>query len=441
MNPPISTQSDTSSDLETSLHKDQTADVKSPSDHTNLFDLVKHQYQTAMKTSQSSDEIQQLLSRPMNEIIVNFPVKLTNGTTQLFKGYRVQHNNLLGPFKGGLRYFPDVTLDECDALAFWMTIKAALYDLPFGGGKGGIKFNPREFSQPDLKRITEAYTKAIYPYIGSDVDIPAPDLGTNSKIIDWMMEAYQKHSGKPHDYSTFTGKSVACRGSRGRTEATGLGVVVCLEEWGKLNNLQFQGANYIVQGFGNVGSHVAVYLSKLGACLTAVGDHTGYLYHPEGFNVYRLKEYVSQNGSLQGYSLGKVISKEDFFALPCQIIIPAALELQIDATIAHTIQAKVVVEAANGPIDGAGEKVLVDRGITIIPDILANSGGVVVSYFEWLQNLRHEYWSEDKVVDMLRKTVSQVFSRVNRASTGNNLRTVCYQQAVERLDRFYQQRM
>lgn len=407
----------------------------------NLFDLVKHQYRQAITESKVdiSPEVVTILSKPMNEIIVNFPVTLSDGTLEVFKGYRVQHNNLLGPFKGGIRFFKDVTLDECNALAFWMTMKAALYDLPYGGGKGGVKFNPRDYQSADLKKITQAYIKAIYPYIGPNMDIPAPDLGTNSKIIDWMMEAYQTYTGNTHDYSAFTGKSVSCRGSQGRTAATGLGVVICLQEWATVNNFKFHGTNYILQGFGNVGSNVATFLSQLGSSLIGVGDHTCYLHHQEGFNIYRLQEYVDQKGNLKGYPLGKEITKEQFFAIPCQIIVPAALELQINAEIAATIQATVVVEAANGPIDQAAEQVLLQNNIAVIPDILANSGGIVVSYYEWLQNLRHEYWSEEEVFNRLRHKVKQVFNRVWRATQDGNLRRTCYQQAVTRIDTFYQQ--
>lgn len=220
----------------------------------NLYKLVEAQLKAAITSSQIPDDLITIISQPMNEIIVNFPVKLTSGQVTLFKGYRVQHNNFLGPFKGGIRYFGDVCLDECKALAFWMTVKSALQNIPFGGAKGGIKFNPQDYSQEDIKLITIGYTKAIAPYIGPQRDIPAPDLGTNSKIIDWMVDSYRQLSLNKHDFSSFTGKSVGFRGSLGRTEATGTGVGLCIEEWGKHQNFNFRGATYILQGFGNVGS-------------------------------------------------------------------------------------------------------------------------------------------------------------------------------------------
>ncbi len=408
-------------------------------DKNNLYELVNNQLASSLEITETSKQLSTIISQPMNEIIVNFAVKLASGEVKLFKGYRVQHNNFLGPYKGGIRYFKEVYLDECKALAFWMTIKSALQNIPFGGAKGGIKFNPQDYQEDDIKKITIAYTKAIAPYIGPQVDIPAPDLGTNSKIIDWMVDTYRTINKANHDFSSFTGKSIAFRGSQGRTEATGRGVGICIEEWGKTNAFNFKGGTYIIQGFGNVGSHTAISLSKLGMSLVAVGDHSCYITHDEGFNIFRLIDYVKQNKCLKGYPIGEEIDKIEFFSTKCDIVIPAALELQIDTDIAEVMDCKLVVEAANGPIYHEADQVFKDKNICVIPDILANSGGVIVSYYEWLQNLRHEYLEEEEVNARLTRHMSKTYHQVVRESRRKNisLRQACYGLALQRLDNFY----
>ena len=406
----------------------------------NLYKLVEDQLRAGLSDSDIPSDLVTIISQPMNEIIVNFPVKLTSGQVILFKGYRVQHNDFLGPFKGGIRYFGDVCLDECKALAFWMTIKSALQNIPFGGAKGGIKFNPHDYIEEDVKQITVAYTKAIAPYIGPQRDIPAPDLGTNSKIIDWMVDTYRQLSQTKHEFSSFTGKSVGFRGSLGRTEATGMGVGLCIEEWGKHNNYNFRGGTYILQGFGNVGSNTAIALSKLEMSLVAVGDHSCYLKHEEGFDVFRLIEYVKQNGSLTGYSVGAEIDKPTFFSVKCDMVIAAALELQVGAEIAATMNCQLVVEAANGPLDQEADQILEDRHIQIIPDILANSGGVVVSYYEWLQNVRHEYLDKETVNNKLRGHMIKTYQAVRQYAEKHKIsfRNAAYRLALRRLNDFYQ---
>lgn len=377
----------------------------------NLFQLIKEQYEKALKITPMCEEVKTILSQPQNEIIVNFPVKLQNGETKLFKGYRVQYNDLLGPFKGGLRYHEDVYLDECKALAFWMTLKCSLQNLPLGGGKGGIKFNPREYGDIDLKNISKEFAKALYRYIGSDIDIPAPDMGTNDQTMDWMTYQYNQLNIQK-DMGVFTGKSTKYGGCKGRSGATGRGVYLCVLKWAESNNIDLKGKTYILQGFGNVGSHTAMLLHSLGMSLIAVGDHTGYYQCNEGFNVFKLNNYNKQHKSLDGYSVGDKISKDDFFSLECDIVIPAALELQIDKHIAKIINCKVIVEAANGPTDNEADEVLEQRGIDVIPDILANSGGVIVSYLEWLQNKQHtsfdlkyvENWLDERMIETYTKT-------------------------------------
>tara|TARA_B100000674_G_scaffold492586_1_gene512900 strand:+ start:56 stop:1309 length:1254 start_codon:yes stop_codon:yes gene_type:complete len=383
-------------------------------EHTeNLYKLVEKQINTTIEKEDFSPELIASMQQPMNEIIVNFPVRLDNGEIKIFKGYRVQHNNVLGPFKGGLRFFHNVYLDECKALSAWMTIKCSLQNIPFGGGKGGIKFNPKDYSKPELERISKEFCRSIHPYIGTDVDIPAPDMGSNSQVMDWMVQQYQSmNHGNKHDCGMFTGKSIACGGSLGRTEATGSGVVICIREWLKKKHISPHGLTYIIQGFGNVGSNTAILLSTMGMICIGIGDHTGYYHCPEGFNVYGVQKHVSSNGSISGYSSGESVNKQEFFSLECDIVIPAALELQINKEIAENINCKLIVEAANGPIDFEADEILESRDITVIPDILANSGGVVVSYFEWLQNKRSEYWDVDRVNTSLNKRMVSSFNNV-----------------------------
>lgn len=386
----------------------------------NLFDLIKSQLDEALEITPISNEVKTIISQPKNEIIVNFPVQLDNGETKLFKGYRVQHNDIVGPYKGGLRYHHNVYLDECKALAFWMTLKCSLQRLPLGGAKGGIKFNPRDHSQEDLKRISKAFARALYRYIGSDIDIPAPDMGTNSQTMDWMTHEYNSLHYQI-DKAVFTGKSTLCGGCLGREEATGRGIYLCIKRWAYRNNVDLKGKTYILQGFGNVGANTALLLHSLGMSLVAVGDHTGYKYHEEGFNVFKLFNYNKEHRSLEGYQVGNEVDKEQFFSTQCDIVIPAALELQIDKDIASLLNCQLVVEAANGPTDYEAEKIIKDKKIELIPDILANSGGVIVSYLEWLQNKQHTRFELDHVNSCLEKRMYKTFDEVYDLSKKKDL--------------------
>jgi len=359
-----------------------------------------------------------LLKQPMNEIIVNFPVKLKNGQTIYLKGYRVQHNNFRGPFKGGLRYHEIVSLDECKSLAGWMTIKCALQSLPFGGGKGGIKFNPRDYEIEDVKEISECFCNAIHSYIGSQIDIPAPDVGTNSLIMDCMTRKYNEKSVK-RDMGVFTGKSERCGGSAGRNSATGQGVMICLREYSKYKNIDLKGKTYILQGFGNVGSYTAQLLNMLGLVCIGVGDYSEYLTCTEGFNIHKLSLHVQTKGCVKGYESGTSTTKEDFFKTKCDFVIPAALELQINEDVAKNLNCSTVIEAANGPTSKLADDILESRNIDVLPDILCNSGGVIVSYFEWLQNLRYETWNLEKIESGLDKKMTQTFYKVMEVSEKN----------------------
>lgn len=420
-------------------------DVAQSAKGLNLFSVAQAQLERGIKAIKLEGWVATILMQPKNEVIIHFPVKLANGEVRLFKGYRVQHNNALGPFKGGMRYHQSVHLDECKALAAWMTWKCALQRIPYGGAKGGLKFNPSEYSKEDLERITRRFTHALGENIGPEWDIPAPDMGTNAQTMDWMMDTYTNVMSSRDRQAVrrvVTGKSLICGGSQGREAATGQGVVYCIQEWAKDRRFSLDGSTLAVQGFGNVGSNTARILSRMGVSLTAVGDHTGYYRNREGFNPHKLAEHVKQHRSLAGYPGGEQISRAEFFATECDILVPAALELQIGLEEAKAIRAKVVVEAANGPTDLEGERVLLERNIDLIPDILANSGGVIVSYYEWLQNKRSESWDLEEVEAKLERRMKSTYQYVSERmrDLGTDMRTACYAVALERLRDIYESR-
>jgi glutamate dehydrogenase (NAD(P)+) len=386
-----------------------------------------------------------ILSQPKNEIIVNFPVRMDDGTIRLFKGYRIQHNNLLGPYKGGIRYHKSVTLDDIKALAAMMTWKCALMNLPFGGGKGGIKFDPNEVSRAELQRITRRFFHALGSNIGPETDVPAPDMGTDARTMAWAMDTYMNTVGqlfKQAVKGVVTGKPIASGGTQGREKATGQGLVHCITEWAEERDFQLGGSTLLVQGFGNVGSHTAVILSKFGASTIAVGDHTGYLYNPEGFNPHKLQDHVKRNRSIAGYPGGKAITRDEFFRIKADIFIPAALENQVGVEEAGALQVRLVAEGANGPCHPDGERVLLERGIDILPDVLANSGGVTVSYYEWVQNKRSESWSLEEVDGRLEKAMKRAYREVGELARQKkcSLRVAAYGVALQRLAAVYGER-
>lgn len=407
----------------------------------NLYLLARQQLEKGLNNANINEDIKTILMQPRNEIIVNIPVRLDNGKIELLKSYRVQHNNILGPYKGGLRFNDNVNLDEVKSLALWMTLKTALQKIPFGGAKGGIKINPNNYSESELEKISRNYCKYFYNYIGRNIDIPAPDVGTNSKIMNWMSDTYQK-LGNPHKHGSFTGKSVEFGGSQGRTEATGFGVVCCIKKWAEENNINLAGKSYIIQGFGNVGSNTALLLSNLGMVCLAVGDHTRYIYNEEGFNVYKINEHVKLHKNIKDYKSGTDIEKEEFFKLECDILIPAALELVLCGEEANSVNCKLIVEAANGPLDIEADDILQKRNITVIPDILANSGGVIVSYYEWLQNKRCEYKEKREILDLLSERMNKTYDEISKYSKQNNLslRTSSYVVALKYLEKVYKLR-
>ncbi|HUS64780.1 MAG TPA: Glu/Leu/Phe/Val dehydrogenase [Kofleriaceae bacterium] len=418
---------------------------RSLKDRGNLFEVATQQVQKAADAIKLDESVRQILAQPKNELIINFPVRMDDGSYEVFKGYRVQHNNLLGPYKGGIRYHHEANLDEMKALAAWMTYKCALHDIPYGGAKGGIKFDPHKRSAAELQRITRRFTHALGANIGPEWDIPAPDVGTNEQTMVWMMDTYMNIVGSNDRNAVMrvvTGKSIASGGSWGRREATGQGLIHCIAEWAQDRRFKLDGSTFIVQGFGNVGSHAARLLSKMGAVMVGVGDWKGYLANPEGMNPHKLSEYVAKTGSVADYRGGTAITREQFFELECDIFVPAALELELGPQEAEMLRCKLVAEGANGPTYPRAEEILLKRGIDIIPDILANSGGVVVSYYEWLQNKRSERWDHEDVLDRLERRMRMTYAavRAHVKDSGQDWRTACYALALNRIQQTYGER-
>ncbi len=379
------------------------------------------------------------LMQPNKQIIVNLPIKMDDGKIKILTGYRVQYNNKLGPYKGGIRYHKDTNLNEVIALAGWMTIKCAVSNIPYGGGKGGITVDKSNLSINEIERLTRAYARAISSDIGSDVDIPAPDVNTDSQIMEWIADEYGKVKGV-YDPAVVTGKPLNYGGSNGRQEATGRGVTVATEcilsHYGK----KLADVKVAVQGNGNVGGVTAYLLSKRGATIVAISDSSGTLFAPSGLDYEQLHVLCLQKKRLIDYKGANVkfvagVSQKELLECQCDVLIPAALENQIDEEVAKNVKAKFIIEGANGPTTSQADAVLAERDIVVVPDILANSGGVVCSYYEWKQNKSNEHWSEEKVNEMLDLNMKKVFDNVYQMSKKYNttLRVGAYMVAVERL--------
>ncbi len=413
---------------------------------TSVYQNVVRQFDKAADLMGLDPEIRKILAKTTNEIIVNFPVKMDDGTIHIFTGYRVQHNNVLGPYKGGLRFHPDVNIDEVRALATWMTWKSAIVNIPLGGAKGGIQCNPHIYSEGEKQRITRRFTFALGNNIGPEYDIPAPDVNTNAQIMAWMLDTYvstRPPSQRQASIHVVTGKPVAAGGSVGRDKATGQGVVFTIEEWARDRNFSLNGATYFVQGFGNVGSWSARLLKAHGSTLLAVEDASGAIYNPDGIDPDDLIKYLEENnGAVAGYSKAQAVDHETFMKTKADIFIPAALENQITAETASWLNVKMVAEGANGPTDPAGDAYLFEKGVDVLPDILCNAGGVIVSYFEWLQNKRSEFWELDEVDTKLRKRIQDGYAKVRKAVGEFNVdwRTAAYVVALRRLETVYKER-
>jgi glutamate dehydrogenase (NAD(P)+) len=376
------------------------------------------------------------LRRPDRAMIVSVPTRMDDGRVHVFTGYRVQHNDVLGPFKGGIRYHPEVNLGEVSALAMWMTWKCSLVGLPLGGAKGGVACDPAELSRNELQSMTRRYTAEILNFIGPDVDVPAPDMGTNEQIMAWIMDTYSQHKG--HAVAEIvTGKPVDIGGTLGRREATGRGVVYTIIEAAKHLGIELSTCTAAVQGFGNVGSVAVKELAKLSVKIIGVSDRTGGFYDPKGLPVEKLLELADKNHSLENCPYGEKISNAELLELKCDILVPAALEMQITKENAGRLQCRILAEGANGPTTVEADAILQDKGIFVIPDVLANAGGVVVSYFEWVQDLQNFFWTEEEVNQKLRDILIQAFQQVLYMSQKEkvNMRLAALMIGIERVTR------
>ena len=381
----------------------------------NPYEMFKTQVRLAGEKLGLSPDLLSIIETPERVLEVSIPVRMDDGHIEVFKGYRVQHSSVRGPCKGGIRYHPAVTVDEVKALAGWMTLKCAVVDIPFGGGKGGIVCDPMKLSEGELERLTRRYTAMILPLIGPNRDIPAPDVNTNAKIMNWFMDTATALRGEPM-YAIVTGKDVAVGGARGRREATGRGVMIITQEVLVRLGKKLEGITVAVQGFGNVGSVAALLLHEAGAKVVGVADISGGLYNPNGLNIPELMEYVARSPKrlIAGYTAPGVspIPGDEVLTLDVDVLIPAALEGQITERNAERIKAKVIVEGANGPTTPEADVILEERGRVVVPDILANAGGVVVSYFEWVQNLQYFYWDEAETNARLAQIMRRAFQDV-----------------------------
>ena len=403
----------------------------------NPFEIARKQVKTACDRLNADPAVYEILKSPQRVLEVTFPVKLDNGTVKTFTGYRSQHNNAVGPYKGGVRFHPNVNLDEVKALSIWMTIKCCVAGIPYGGGKGGITLDPRDYSEAELERISRAYSEAISPLIGEKIDIPAPDVNTNGKIMSWMVDAYENVVKKSAP-GVFTGKPVEFGGSLARTEATGYGVnfaaVQALEKLGK----DVKGATYAIQGFGNVGYHTGYYAHQSGAKIVAVSTVDVAIYNENGLDMEALfKEYQANGFITNKAGYGKEISNAELLALDVDVLAPCALENQLTSENAGKVRAKIVVEGANGPTTPEADAILRQNGVLVVPDILANCGGVVVSYFEWVQNLQGYYWEFDEVQEketvVLRRAFRDIWNLAQEYDV--DLRTASYMMSIRRVEK------
>lgn len=411
-----------------------------------MLDNVMRQFDNAADIIDLNPNIRKILEVTNNELVVHFPVRMDNGEVEVFKGYRVQHNNALGPYKGGLRYHPTVDIDAAKALAMWMTWKTSLAGLPYGGAKGGIQLDPFKYSQAELERITRRFTYALGDNIGPELDIPAPDVNTNAQTMAWILDTFMSTKApaeRSKNMHVVTGKPIGAGGSYGRDRATGYGVFLSIKFWAEHKRVDLKDKKFVVQGFGNVGYWAAHFLEKAGASLVAVQDAYGSIVNDNGIGVEALFTYAHGNkNGIVGFSDTRPIDNPEFFALDCDICIPAALGNQITAENAPKVKAYLIAEGANGPTDVEAEKILLENGVEIIPDILCNSGGVIGSYFEWLQNRNGEIWQLEEVMEKLEKKLRTSFDKVREISDERkvDMRTAAFVIAIERLEQAYKQR-
>jgi glutamate dehydrogenase/leucine dehydrogenase len=386
-------------------------------------------------------DVHERLRYPRRALVVSIPVRMDSGKTEVFVGYRVHHNTVLGPTKGGLRYAPDVDLGEVTALAMLMSWKCALMSLPYGGAKGGVRCDPRNLSMQEKENLTRRYTAEIILMIGPDLDIPAPDLGTDEQTMAWMMDTYSMTQGKSVP-GVVTGKPLIVGGSAGRREATGRGIVYALYQAVRHLGHELRGRKVVVQGFGNVGGVAARLLWREGAVIVGISDVKGGIWKPDGIDIRQLETHVAETGSVTGFPGSDPISNADLITQPCDVLIPAAVGGQIHADNADRVKASIIAEGANGPTTPEADVILRDRGVTVIPDILANAGGVVVSYFEWVQGLQYYFWRESEITARLQEVMTRAFNRVwalaSKEST--DLRTAALMEGIRRVAEGYKVR-
>jgi glutamate dehydrogenase (NAD(P)+) len=408
--------------------------IPGPQGHSKFWQNA-HLYFDRVYATMNLDPLwRAVLSTPKRVLTVSCPVKMDNGGIQVFTGYRAQHNNARGPFKGGIRYDDAVNMDEVMALAMLQTWKNALVDLPYGGAKGGVVCDPRKLSMGEKERLTRRYTSEIMPIIGPMQDIPAPDAGTDGQIMAWVLDTYSMMVGQ-QSLGVVTGKPVTLGGSVGREEATGRGVMNILRKFLATQNKKLEEVRIAIQGFGNVGSHAARLLAERGATIVAISAKEGGLYDESGIDIEAATRYYKENGVLTDFPGADAVSNEELLTCECDVLIPAAMESTIDATVAPHVKARIVCEGANGPTTPEADEILRDNGVTVLPDILANAGGVTVSYFEWVQGLENFFWDIQKVQDELQRVMERAFDQVNaKADEADcDYRTAAYTIAISRV--------
>jgi len=377
----------------------------------NPFKIAQEQIEKVGEVLNLPKDIVEVLKWPKRVLQVSIPVKMDDGTIKTFIGWRSQHNDALGPSKGGIRFHPETTMDEVIALSIWMTLKCGVVGIPYGGGKGGVRCNPKEMSQGEIERLSRGYIDAIWQIIGPEKDIPAPDVYTNPQIMAWMMDEYSKLRGY-NAFGVITGKPLLLGGSLGRNMATAMGTLYTIREGAKAIGLSLKGAKVSIQGYGNAGYFAAKLLHNDGAKIIAVSDSKGGIYSEDGLDPDKVLEHKNKTGSVVGFPGTKEIGSKDPLTIPCDILVPAALENQITSENVNEVKAKIIAEAANGPTTPEADKVIVEKGILMLPDILANAGGVTVSYFEWVQNNYGYYWSEEEVLERLERIIVNAFKNV-----------------------------
>ncbi|MDI6601995.1 MAG: Glu/Leu/Phe/Val dehydrogenase [Thermoanaerobacteraceae bacterium] len=400
----------------------------------NPYEIAKEQVKEACDRLGLEDAVYEILSKPQRFLEVAIPVKMDDGSVKVFTGYRSQHNRALGPTKGGIRFHQNVSADEVRALSIWMTFKSSLLGLPYGGGKGGVIVDPKTLSQGELERLSRGYINAIADFIGPQVDVPAPDVNTNGQIMAWMLDEYNKIVRKDSP-AVITGKPLSIGGSKGRTAATGLGVAITVREAAKNMGIDLTKARVAVQGFGNVGSFAAKFLSQYGAKIVAISNSRVTIYNENGLDIEALEKYNAEHRNVDGFPGSTTINKDDILYLDVDILVPAALENVITSENADRIKARIIGEGANGPTTPEADEILTKKDIVVIPDILANAGGVTVSYFEWVQNLYGYYWTEEEVSQKEELMMVDAFDAVYKLSREHNvnLRTAAYMLSVKRV--------